>query len=174
MTGSKYTQAVEKVGQIISNSPTEIKVRALNCFASLIGLDKDPDAEKRGPVDHRVTLMTREWFRSLSTQPSSIEILFEICKNPFPDIRLAGFTLLDAVCQHQWGEELVARTAGNKPITEMISRITEIYYVMHGFCGAQLTIFYLVIVSIKLKVVLNICQISFCSAVQKPNFFIVN
>lgn len=57
--------------------------------------------------------MTREWFRSLSTQPSAIETLFEICKNPFPDIRLAAFNFLDAVCQHQWGEELVARTAGN-------------------------------------------------------------
>ncbi|XP_063824245.1 26S proteasome non-ATPase regulatory subunit 5 [Ostrinia nubilalis] len=110
--GSKYILAVEKVGQIIRNSATEIKSRALNCFANLICVDKDPSVPRGGPVDHRVTLMTREWFRSLSSSPPSMETLFEICKNPFPEIRLAGLALLDAVCQHQWGEELVARTAG--------------------------------------------------------------
>lgn len=56
--------------------------------------------------------MTREWFRSLSQQPEPMEVLFDICKNPFPDIRLAGLKLLDAVCQHRWGEEMVAGVAG--------------------------------------------------------------
>ncbi|XP_030028072.2 26S proteasome non-ATPase regulatory subunit 5 [Manduca sexta] len=110
--GSKYTQTIEKLGQIIKNSPTEIKVRALYCFANIISIDKDPSVPKTGPVDHRVTLMTREWFKSLSERPPSMEIVFGLCKNPFPDIKLAAFTFLDALCQHQWGEELVARTAG--------------------------------------------------------------
>lgn len=100
------------MGQLVKNSPTEIKLRALYCFASLIGYDKDSSVPKSGPIDHRVTLMTREWFRSLSTNPDSMTTLFDICKNPFPDISLGAITLLDAVCQHQWGEELVARTAG--------------------------------------------------------------
>jgi 26S proteasome non-ATPase regulatory subunit 5 len=103
---------VESLGQVIKNSGTEIKVRALHCFVSLIGVDKDPNTPKSGPIDHRVTLMTREWFRSFSSQPNSTEYLFDMCKNPFPDIRLAALMFLDAVCQHQWGEELVARTAG--------------------------------------------------------------
>ncbi|XP_053603779.1 26S proteasome non-ATPase regulatory subunit 5 [Plodia interpunctella] len=110
--GSKFTQAVDKVAQLIRNSTNDIKERALYCFANLISVDKDPKAPRGGPIDHRVTLMTREWFRVLSTRPASMETLFGICKNPFPDIRLAAFTLLNAVCQHQWGEELVAREAG--------------------------------------------------------------
>ncbi|XP_026496816.1 26S proteasome non-ATPase regulatory subunit 5 [Vanessa tameamea] len=109
--GSKYTQIVEKLGLNIKNSPTEIKIRSLQCIANLIGIDKDPKA-KVDPIDNRVTLMTREWFRSLSKQPDAIDVLFENCKNPFPDITLAALTLLNAVCQHHWGEELVARTAG--------------------------------------------------------------
>ncbi|XP_049870417.1 26S proteasome non-ATPase regulatory subunit 5 [Pectinophora gossypiella] len=108
--GSKFIQAVHKVGDIIRNYPTEMKVRALNCFSNLISVDKDPSLPPSGPIDHRVTLMTREWFRSLSD--NSMQTLFEICKNPFPDMRISSFTLLDAVCQHQWGEELVSRTAG--------------------------------------------------------------
>lgn len=111
-TGGDYTVAVDQIGNIIRNSPTEMKARALHCFASLISIEKDANKPKSGPVDHRVTLMTREWFRSLNTSPNAMETLFTLCKNPFPDIRLAAFTLLDAVCQHQWGEELVARTAG--------------------------------------------------------------
>ncbi|XP_013190282.1 26S proteasome non-ATPase regulatory subunit 5 [Amyelois transitella] len=110
--GAKFIQTVDKVAQLIRNSPNEIKVRALYCFAHLISVDNDPNAPKSGPIDHRVTLMTREWFRSLSSRPPSMETLFGICKNPFPDIKLAAFTFLNAVCQHQWGEELVAREAG--------------------------------------------------------------
>ncbi|KAJ8727574.1 hypothetical protein PYW07_001693 [Mythimna separata] len=108
--GSKYMEAVDSVCTLIRTGNTETKVRALNCFAGLISVDKDPSVSDTNPVDHRVTLMTREWFRSLHTKP--METLFDICKNPFPDIRQAAFILLDAVCQHQWGEEMVARSAG--------------------------------------------------------------
>ncbi|CAH0407424.1 unnamed protein product [Chilo suppressalis] len=110
--GSKYTQAVDGLSQLIKSSTTDIKVRALNCFANLISVESDPNSQSNSPVDHRVTLMTREWFRSLSYRPNSMEYLFDMCKNPFPDIRLGAFALLDAVCQHRWGEELVATTAG--------------------------------------------------------------
>ncbi|XP_075971766.1 26S proteasome non-ATPase regulatory subunit 5 [Anticarsia gemmatalis] len=108
--GGKYIQTVDNVAKIIKNSNSDTKIRALNCFSGLISIDKDPSAPKSGPIDHRVTLMTREWFRTLDAKP--METLLEMCKNPFPDIRQAAFILLDAVCQHQWGEELVARTAG--------------------------------------------------------------
>ncbi|XP_023933824.2 26S proteasome non-ATPase regulatory subunit 5 [Bicyclus anynana] len=109
--GSKYTQTIQNIGVIIKNSRVEIKVRALHCMSNLICTQKDPKA-KTEEVDQRITLMTREWFRSLSKQPGPMEVLFDICKNPFLDIQLAGLTLLDAVCQHQWGQEMVAQVAG--------------------------------------------------------------
>lgn len=110
------------MSQLIRNSDTDIKIRALNCFAGLMDIEKDAVVQAVSanpgstrmvstPVDQRVTLMTREWFRTLDSKP--MEALFEICKNPFPDIKQAAFVLLDAVCQHQWGEEMVARAAGN-------------------------------------------------------------
>lgn len=108
-TGSKYTLAVEKISETIKNCPTNIKIRALFCFANLINVERDP---KKSRVDQRVTLMTREWFRSFSKQPPAIDMLFSICKNPFPEIQFGAFTFLDAVCQHHWGEELVANCAG--------------------------------------------------------------
>ncbi|CAH0605414.1 unnamed protein product [Chrysodeixis includens] len=108
--GSRYAKAVGNVSSLIKNSNSETKIRAMNCLTGLISIDKDPTVTTSKPVDHRVTLMTREWFRTLDARP--METLFEICKNPFPDMRQAAFVLLDAVCQHQWGEELVARAAG--------------------------------------------------------------
>lgn len=104
---------MSKVGELIKTGTTEVKIRALYCFASLIAHDKDPTVSSSGSVDHRVILMTREWFRSLSSRPSSMEVLNGICKNPFPDIKLAGLTLLDAICQYHWGEELVAQSPGS-------------------------------------------------------------
>lgn len=99
---------------MIKNNVTEIKIRALNCLASLINVERDK--AKSNPIDHRVTLMTREWFRSLNKPNGSMEFLFEMVKNPFPDIKLAAFILLDAVCQHMWGEQEVARVAGSYEI----------------------------------------------------------
>ncbi|KAJ0178734.1 hypothetical protein K1T71_005509 [Dendrolimus kikuchii] len=110
--GARFNQSLEKAGEIARNSPTEIKIRALHCFASLISIENDPNTPRKGPVDHRVTLLTREWFRSMSKHPSSIYELYGICKNPFPEIKLAALTLLDAVCQHQWGFEMVGSIGG--------------------------------------------------------------
>lgn len=124
--GSRYTSAVSAVGELIRTGKVEIKIRALHCFASLIDYSQDPKAPQSGPIDHRVTLMTREWFRSLSVKPESMEILHEICKNPFPDIRLAAFNLLNAVCSHRWGEELVAKTPGMYILNTTI--IIQLYY----------------------------------------------
>lgn len=112
LAGGKYTDVLERVSDLVRSSPTETKIRALRCMASLIGYQDDPNAPKTGPIDHRVTLMTREWFRMMSVKPEAMEALMGICKNPFPEIRTVAFTLLDAVVQHRWGEELVARTPG--------------------------------------------------------------
>ncbi|CAG9559691.1 unnamed protein product [Danaus chrysippus] len=120
--GSKYTQNIERLGAIIRNSPSELRIRALRCMGNLISVDKDPNSKVES-VDQRITLMTREWFRILSKQPSSMEVLYGICKNPFPDIKLAGLILLDATCQHQWGEELVSRVAGF--IEYLLDRTTD-------------------------------------------------
>lgn len=109
--GARYTKTLEKVSEMVRNSPTEIKVRALHCFTNLIAVENDSN-NRNSPVDHRVTLLTREWFRSMSSHPSAMDMLYEICKNPFPEIKLAALSLLDAVCQHQWGEELVGRVGG--------------------------------------------------------------
>lgn len=109
-TGAQFICAVEKVGKLIKNSTSQIKIRAALCFSSLISVDIDD--KKNEPVDHRVTLMTREWFRTINKETGSMETLFDMCKNPFPDIKLAGLSLLDAVCQHLWGEQEIGSVPG--------------------------------------------------------------
>lgn len=110
--GSVYTSAITRAGELIRSSGSEVKLCALQCLAGLIGYDKDPTVLPNVPIDHRVTLMTREWFRSMSTNPPPMELLFSMCRNPFPDIRLGAYSLLDATCQHHWAEELIAQTPG--------------------------------------------------------------
>lgn len=109
-TGGQFIYAIDKVGKLIKNSTSQIKIRAALCFSNLISVDMDEIKTRH--VDHRVTLMTREWFRTINREKGSMETLFNMCKNPFPDIKLAGLSLLDAVCQHLWGEQEVARVAG--------------------------------------------------------------
>ncbi|XP_041970938.1 26S proteasome non-ATPase regulatory subunit 5-like [Aricia agestis] len=109
--GSSFQVAVDRVCKYIRNSSSVVKVRATHCLSSLIAIDRDPN-KKTENVDQRITLMTREWFRCLKQQNESIEYLFELCKNPFSDIKLAGFALLDAICQHNWGQEMIAGAAG--------------------------------------------------------------
>ncbi|XP_072940134.1 26S proteasome non-ATPase regulatory subunit 5-like [Epargyreus clarus] len=110
--GGKYIQTLEKLGQIEKNCSTEIKVRVLQAFTNLVGVDKDSKFSNKNPDFQRINLMTREWFRCFSKAPGPMEKLFSLCKSPFPEIKTAATDLLDAVCQHTWGQELVAHVAG--------------------------------------------------------------
>lgn len=105
-----YISSLKNIGGLIKNSTTEIRVRALNCVEYLIDVKKDDENESQ--IDQRVTLMTREWFRELSDNPPSMELIFNLCKNPFPELRINALKVLVAACQHKWGEELVKNTSG--------------------------------------------------------------
>lgn len=109
--GRVFISSLKNIGNLIKNSSTEIRVRALNCVEYLIDVRQDND-ENESQIDQRVTLMTREWFRELSEKPTSMELIFNLCKNPFPELRINALKVLAAACQHKWGIELVKITSG--------------------------------------------------------------
>lgn len=104
----------------MKNSPTELRIRALNCVEYLIHVQADGN-EEGAQIDQRVILMTREWFRELSEKPTSMEVIYNLCKNPFPELRINALKVLTAVVAYQWGEEIVKNTPGQ------LNYLTNVY-----------------------------------------------
>ena len=76
-SGNMVTECVDKLGALIHDSSTELKITALNTLASLIKLDK----ENQSP---EMLSVTESWFRR---SPDLIVSLSELIKQPFIDLR---------------------------------------------------------------------------------------
>ena len=76
-SGNMVTECVDKLGALIHDSSTELKITALNTLASLIKLDK----ENQSP---EMLSVTESWFRR---SPDLIVSLSELIKQPFLDLR---------------------------------------------------------------------------------------
>merc|ERR1719370_2432024 len=75
------------------DSPTEARIRAMNAFASLIKLDK----ENQSP---ELLSLTESWYRRV---PSTMARLADTVKQPFIDLRLAAYLLLQVIAGQTWG-----------------------------------------------------------------------
>ena len=76
-SGNMVTECVDKLGALIHDSSTELKITALNTLASLTKLDK----ENQSP---EMLSVTESWFRR---SPDLIVSLSELIKQPFLDLR---------------------------------------------------------------------------------------
>lgn len=54
--------------------------------------------------------MTKRWFEALSPQP--MDFVLSLCRQPFPETRLAGFQLLQVLATNPWGQEHIVRAPG--------------------------------------------------------------
>jgi Proteasome non-ATPase 26S subunit len=84
------------------NSTTETRIRVLQCLESLLKMKES---------DIGVSNICYKWYCAFSE--NSMDTICQYAKNPFIDIRLAGFGVLNAVSQHHWGQEAVKNTPGN-------------------------------------------------------------
>lgn len=100
--GNKMTNCIDRLETLITDSPTEVRIRAMNAFASLIKLDK----ENQSP---EFLSFTESWFRRV---PSAMRQLSSIVKQPFLDLRLAAYQLLQVLCGQPWGRLEVLRWPG--------------------------------------------------------------
>jgi len=100
--GNKVVECIEKLEVLIKNSPTEVKIRAMNALASLIKLDKENQSAE-------MVSLTQAWYMRV---PSTMTLVSSIVKQPFLDLRLAAYQLLKVMVGQPWGREVVMRQAG--------------------------------------------------------------
>lgn len=91
--GNRMTDTIDRLELLITDSPTEARIRAMNAFASLIKLDK----ENQSP---ELLSLTESWYRRV---PSTMTRMADTVKQPFIDLRLAAYLLLQVVAGQPWG-----------------------------------------------------------------------
>ena len=94
------TDTIDRLELLITDSPTEARIRAMNAFASLIKLDKEnqvelvqttPSFPSCSPQSLELLSLTESWYRRV---PSTMARLADTVKQPFIDLRLAAYLLL--------------------------------------------------------------------------------
>lgn len=65
--------------------------------------------------------MTKRWFEALS--PTPMDFVMSLCRQPFQEIRLAGFQLLHVLATNPWGQEYIVRAPGF--VEYLMDRSTE-------------------------------------------------
>jgi len=103
--GNKMTHCIEKLGGLINDAPTEIRIRGMNAFASLIKLDK----ENQSP---EYLSITESWYQLVTGSGRGLNMLVNIARQPFQDLRLGAFELLLIVASQDWGRKRICRHPG--------------------------------------------------------------
>jgi len=91
--GNRMTDTIDRLELLITDSPTEARIRAMNAFASLIKLDKENQSLE-------LLSLTESWYRRV---PSTMARLADTVKQPFIDLRLAAYLLLQVIAGQTWG-----------------------------------------------------------------------
>lgn len=98
-----------EMGMFLTTLPTEEQKRILNCLELLFTLETT--SEEEAYPDNRICSITESWYKYLDRGPG-LKVIMGYCRNPFPDIKLAGFGVLKAIVDYPWGKAAVAETAG--------------------------------------------------------------
>nr|ALS04170.1 26S proteasome non-ATPase regulatory subunit 14 [Acartia pacifica] len=102
--GNKFLNSLEKLEQLLCAAHTGTRIRGLNSVASLIRLDKENQTQ-------HFTTLTESWYRhALGHKP--MELLHSIVKQPFLELRLAVYQILDAMIRQAWGRKEILRQPG--------------------------------------------------------------
>merc|ERR1719328_17130 len=91
--GNRMTDTIDRLELLITDSPTEARIRAMNAFASLIKLDKENQSLE-------LLSLTESWYRRV---PSTMARLADTVKQPFIHLRLAAYLLLQVIAGQTWG-----------------------------------------------------------------------
>ena len=115
--GNKMSNCIEKLEDLIRDSPTEIRIRGMNAFSSLIKLDKENQTNE-------FLSITESWYkRALGNRGSPMQLLVGIVKLPFADMRLAVYGLLNNIAKQSWGRREILRFPGFPEL--LLDRSTE-------------------------------------------------
>ena len=102
--GNKFTNSIEKLKVLIQDSTTEFRVRSINALSSLIKLDKENQTEE-------FLNQTELWYHAaLGNKP--MELLYNVIKQPFVELRLAIYDIFSNMARQVWGRREILRQPG--------------------------------------------------------------
>lgn len=103
-----------EIAMYLNTLPTEEQIRILNCLELLFRLQPEEGETEEQTIanpDNRISSITEQWYKYLDRGPG-LKTLLQYTRNPFPDIKLAGFGVLKSVVDYAWGRKALADTAG--------------------------------------------------------------
>ena len=101
--GNKMLECLEKLGDTLRDSSTEMKITAMNSLSSLVKLDTEHQTEEMVSV-------TRTWCQHIPHLATSVTT---VVRQPFLDLRLAAYQLILVMCGQEWGRKLIMSQPGN-------------------------------------------------------------
>ncbi|XP_026476286.1 26S proteasome non-ATPase regulatory subunit 5-like [Ctenocephalides felis] len=105
---------LKKIGFYIHSGSTEIRIRALDCLKHLVEIDPSD-------TNNEIQSITQKWFNTLCENP--VDFIFNVCRKPFPDIKLAALGILKVIACQLWGADLIVNNPGI--IEYLLDRRTE-------------------------------------------------
>ncbi|XP_034948264.1 26S proteasome non-ATPase regulatory subunit 5 [Chelonus insularis] len=97
--GQPMRRALSKISEIIRKMPTEVRLRGLENLALILHVDRDKQ-------NNRVLTLTKSWFDSLENNP--MDMIVQLCKQPFPDIKQSSLKILLEIAMQPWGQHYIA------------------------------------------------------------------
>jgi 26S proteasome non-ATPase regulatory subunit 5 len=95
---------ITHIAQSIPTYPSDIKIRALNCFENIFWIDTN------APANNQINYICSKWFTAIFS--NELSTILTMCKNPFEDISTSAFRLLKSISSHDFGQRGVANTGG--------------------------------------------------------------
>lgn len=99
-----------ELAMFLTQLPTEEQIRILHCLENLFQWLSTEDGGEQEP-NNRISMITEKWYKYLDRGPG-LKTVMAYCRNPFPDIKLAGFGVLRAIVDFSWGRTALSETAG--------------------------------------------------------------
>jgi 26S proteasome non-ATPase regulatory subunit 5 len=98
--GNKMQKTLKSID--LANYSTDLKIRAINCLSNVFFC---------ADIDNQIASITQSWFQTISPS-QDLTFVMNLCRNPFPELKMAGLDLLKSIVRHQWGQLAVLQTGG--------------------------------------------------------------
>lgn len=102
LDSDQCSKVMSHISSAIPNYPSELKVRALNCFENVFWIDTS------APRNNQINYICQKWFKCVFG--SDLSLLLNFCHNPFDDIAMSSFRCLRSLIQHDFGQKAVGET----------------------------------------------------------------
>ncbi|XP_032832291.2 26S proteasome non-ATPase regulatory subunit 5 [Petromyzon marinus] len=100
--GMQFPQLLKRMGNLMQNSPTEMRARCLDTIAAVLSV---PEGEGEEAVE-----VSERWFWALAPRP--FDLLRGICTQPFPELHCSALLVLTAIAGQPWAQRLMSDSPG--------------------------------------------------------------